>query len=81
MRTLTFKQLPLVVKIAVGVTFYNTWWALEEFVINRVGLWKYMPGYKLDSACVWDLAVALIITFSIWRAGRDIGHGSAPSGA
>jgi hypothetical protein len=84
MQTLAFSQLPLAVKIAVGVAFNNAWWSLEEFVINRSQLWKYMPYYKVDDACAWDLAVAVITTFAIWRASRrrKVGnHGSVSSGA
>jgi hypothetical protein len=45
--TIPFTQLPLVVKIAVGVAFYNAWWLIEEFVIDRYGFWKFMPHYKV----------------------------------
>ena len=37
MKPLTFKQLPLVVEIAVGIALYNAWLSIEEFVINRHG--------------------------------------------
>jgi hypothetical protein len=47
METLRFEQLPLVLKIAVGIVFYNAWWSIEEFVIDRHELWKYMPYYKV----------------------------------
>ena len=70
MERLTFKQLPLVIKIAVWIAFFNAWLSIEEFVINRQGLWKYMPFYNVADACVWDLVVALIITVGLWRASR-----------
>ena len=70
MERLSFQQLPLVVKIAMWVVFNNAWWSIEEFVIDRRGLWKYMPYYRVANACVWDLAVALIIAVAIWRASR-----------
>ena len=35
-----FRQLPLIVKIAVILTFYNTWVMIEEFIIDRFGYWK-----------------------------------------
>jgi hypothetical protein len=70
METLSFRQLPLVVKIAVGVGFFTTWMCLEEFVIDRKGLWKYMPYYRVGDACLWDLAVALTIVFGLWRLSR-----------
>ena len=71
MEKLRFKQMPLVVKIAVGLVFNNVWWSMEEFVINRNGLWKYMPYYKVDDACVWDLAVALITVVVICWASLN----------
>ncbi len=70
MNTMSFRQLPLIAKIAVGVVFYNAWWSIEEFVIDRHGLWKYMPYYRVADACLWDLVVGLIIVFSLWRLSR-----------
>jgi hypothetical protein len=70
MERLIFKQLPLVIKIAVWIAFFNAWLSIEEFVINRQGLWKYMPFYNVADACVCDLVVALIITVGLWRASR-----------
>ena len=70
MQSLSFHQLPLAVKIAVGVVFNNAWWSIEEFVIDRNGIWKYMPYYRVANGCVWDLTVALSTVFLIWRASR-----------
>jgi hypothetical protein len=67
MERVSFVQLPLIVKIAVGVAFFDAWMSLEEFVINREGLWRFMPFYRTDTACAWDLAVALIIVAGLWR--------------
>ena len=70
MQSLTFRQLPWVVRIAVGVAFLNAWVNIEQLVIDRYGIWKYMPYYKVGDACVWDLTVSIIIVFAIWRASR-----------
>ncbi len=70
MDMLLFRQLPLVVKIAVWVVFNNAWWSIEEFVIDRRGLWKYMPYYRVANPCVWDVAVGLITAFAIWHISR-----------
>jgi hypothetical protein len=32
-----------------------------------VGLWRYMPYYRVGEACVWDLAVALLTIVGLWR--------------
>jgi hypothetical protein len=70
MPTIAFRQLPLAARVAVGVTFYNLWWGIEEFIIDRSGLWQYMPYYRRSDPCVWDLGVGLLIVFAIWRASR-----------
>ncbi len=73
MERLAFRQLPLIVRIAVGVAFFTAWVSFEEFVVDRVGLWKYMPLYRVGNGCVWDLTVAAIITIAIWRASSKRG--------
>ena len=46
MGTVSFQEMPIVVKVAAGVAFFTAWMCLEEFVINRSGFWRYMPYYK-----------------------------------
>lgn len=70
MQSLAFRQLPWAVRIAVGIAFLNAWVNIEQLVIDRYGIWKYMPYYKVGDACVWDLTVSIIIVFAIWRASR-----------
>jgi len=73
MERISFRQLPLVVRLAVGVAFLDAWVSFEEFVVDRHGLWRYMPLYRVGAFCVWDLAVTLGIGFSIWWASRTPG--------
>ena len=70
MDRLRFKDMPIGVKVAVAVAFFTAWVSFEEFVINRTGLWHYMPLYKTAAGCIWDVAVATIIGYGIWRAER-----------
>ena len=66
-QTLSFGQLPLTAKVAVGVAFLNTWVLFEEIVVDRQGLWRYMPFYRVGDFCVWDLTVGLVILVGLWR--------------
>ena len=66
MGTVPFGQLPMIVKVGVGLAFNDAWWSIEEFVIDRRGLWRYMPGYRVADPCVWDLAVALLTIAGLW---------------
>ena len=57
----SLRDQPLVVKAAVFITFFNAWVLFEELVIDRHGLWRYLPFYKVGLFCVWDvLALAVI---------------------
>ncbi|HEV2440987.1 MAG TPA: hypothetical protein VGT07_00570 [Steroidobacteraceae bacterium] len=67
MQALSFKHLPLIAKVAIGMVFLNTWVLFEEIVVDRQGLWRYMPFYRVGDFCVWDLTVALLICIWLWR--------------
>ena len=70
MTTLSFRQLPLTAKIAVGIAFSNAWWSIEEFVIDRSNVWRYMPDYRVGKVCVWDLSVAVLTVIGLWWLSR-----------
>jgi hypothetical protein len=62
-----FGNVPPIVKAAVIVTFFNTWVLFEETVVDRYGLWEYMPYYRVARLCSWDIgALALIIWTTLW---------------
>jgi hypothetical protein len=76
MTRVSFGQLPMLVRVVTGVALFNAWVSLEEFVVDRIGLWKYMPYYKVGQGCVWDLTVAVLIVAGLtWVsiAGRPSG--------
>jgi hypothetical protein len=57
---------PLIVKIVIAMTFVNSWVIFEELVVDRHGLWRYMPFYRVGLFCTWDvlaLAVILLLVF------------------
>ena len=60
MKTSTTLPLPLIVKIAIAMAFINTWVIFEETVVDRHGLWRYMPYYRVGLFCIWDAAVLAV---------------------
>jgi hypothetical protein len=77
MKTSTTPPLPLIAKIAIAVTFINTWVIFEETIVDRHGLWRYMPFYRVGLFCVWDAAVfavtLLLLLVSVARSRRRNG--------
>lgn len=61
MSKVRFKDLPLVVKAAVFVSFFTAWVMFEELVIDRHGLWRYLPFYKVGLFCIWDVLALVAI--------------------
>src|ERR1700732_1784280 len=59
-KTSTTPRLPLIAKIAIATTFINAWVIFEETIVDRHGLWRYMPYYRVGLFCVWDAAVFAI---------------------
>jgi hypothetical protein len=60
MKTSITPHLPLIAKIGIAMTFVNTWVIFEETVVDRHGLWRYMPFYRVGLFCVWDAAVLAV---------------------
>ena len=70
------RRLPLIAKIAIAMTFINAWVIFEETIVDRHGLWRYMPYYRVGLFCVWDAAVfaitLLLLLVSVARSrGRN----------
>jgi hypothetical protein len=76
-KTSTTFPLPLIAKIAIAMTFLNTWVIFEETIVDRHGLWRYMPYYRVGLFCVWDAAVLavtlLLLLASVARSRRRDG--------
>ena len=73
----TTPPLPLIAKIAIAMTVLNAWVIFEETVVDRHGLWRYMPFYRVGLFCVWDAAVLavtlLLLLVSVARSRRRNG--------
>lgn len=75
MQRLQFWALPTIVKFAVGFTYILVWMALEREVIEPLGIYRFMPFYRVQGFCVWDFLVILTITIVLVRmsAARPAG--------
>jgi hypothetical protein len=73
-----FGDLPWIVRIVLGLATFNLRWSFEEFVIDRFGIWRYLPDYKFGKLCVWDLTVAIGIALMIWRLSARTKQNATP---
>jgi hypothetical protein len=63
-------KMPGIVRFAVWLTFFNTWVLFEETVVDRYGLWEYMPYYRVGKLCSWDIGAMVLLGFVVWRFFR-----------
>ena len=71
MGTITFRQLPMIAKVAVGLAFLEAWVSLEQLVIEPTGLWHYMPFYRVGGFCVYDFTVTLLVVAGLWLLSQQ----------
>ena len=74
MKTSTTPPLPPIAKIAIAMTFLNTWVIFEETIVDRHGLWRYMPFYRVGLFCVWDAAVFAVTLILLLASVRPFRH-------
>ena len=75
----TTPPLPLIAKIAIAMTFINTWVIFEEAVVDRHGLWRYMPYYRVGLFCVWDAAVLAVTLLLLLVSVRPLRRRDGPT--
>ena len=59
---------PGIVRVAVWLTFFNTWVLFEETVVDRYGLWEYMPYYRVGRLCSWDIGAMVLLGLLVYKA-------------
>ena len=79
MKRSTTLPLPLIAKIAIAMTFLNTWVIFEETIVDRHGLWRYMPFYRVGLFCAWDAAVFAITLLLLLANVLPLRRGSGPT--
>jgi hypothetical protein len=79
MKASTTLPLPLIAKIAIAMTFLNTWVIFEETVVDQHGLWRYMPFYRVGLFCVWDAAVLAVTLLLLIVSVAPFRRGSGPT--
>ena len=78
-RKSTTRRLPLIAKIAIAMTFINVWIIVEETIVDRHGLWRYMPYYRVGLFCLWDAAVFAVTLLLLLVSVAPFRHRSGPT--
>lgn len=75
MQQIQFGSLPTLAKFGIGAGILFLWTVFENQVIERFGIYQYMPFYRVGSICAWDIAAITVIYASFIyisrRSARD----------
>lgn len=65
MQTIHFGSLPALAKFGIGAGILFIWTVFEHEVIERFGIYQYMPFYRVGGICAWDVMamIAIYATF------------------
>lgn len=63
-------RVPFILWIAAGLTFFNSWVLFEEFVVDRHGLGRYLPFYRVGLFCLWDVLALVLVAAVLVAVGR-----------
>jgi hypothetical protein len=61
MEKVTFAARPGLVQFTTLATIFFGWVLVAEFVIDRHGLDRFLPLYRVGNLCPYDLAVLLLL--------------------
>jgi hypothetical protein len=71
MEPISFAQLPLIIRLASLLTLFLGWVCFAEFVIDRHGLDRFLPFYRVGNLCPYDAAViAILVGVWLWLHRR-----------
>lgn len=70
MSRLGLHRMPWVVVLATGLTLFHTWVLFAELVVDRYGLWQFLPAYRKGDLCVYEPVVAGAIVLGLYALTR-----------
>ena len=76
MQKVQFWALPTPVKFAVGFAFLFVWTLFEREVIERFGIDRFMPFYRVQGFCAWDFLAIVTIAIVLVRMNAAVPRGS-----
>lgn len=73
MQKIQFGSLPTLAKFGIGAGIFFVWTLFEREVIERFGIYHYMPLYRVEGICAWDiLAITVIYASFVYISRRRV---------
>lgn len=72
-----------ILRFFVWLTAFNTWVLFEETIVDRYGLWQYLPYYRVARLCAWDVGAMALAGLGVgwlWRRARATTPPTVPMG-
>jgi len=70
-----FASLPSLAKFGIGAGLFFVWTLIETQIIEPFGVYQYMPFYRVDGVCAWDiLAITAIYGWLLYLSRTQVGE-------
>ena len=69
-RRLSLAELPVIAQFTIATSLFAGWVWIENYVIEPLGIWRFMPFYRYGRFCPWDIAAAVVILAMFVRSAR-----------
>ena len=79
MQQISFASLPFIARFGTAAGLFFLWTLLERGIIEPLGIYHYMPLYRVEGPCIWDGFAAIAILTWLYFASRRPADG-APGG-
>jgi hypothetical protein len=66
----SFAGQPAAVKLGLLLTLYNSFVLIEELIIDRHGLAKFLPCYQIGNFCIYDGLVLAALGLAVFTLPR-----------
>jgi len=63
-------SLDLLIRLGAGAGLFSLWTVLETQIIEPSGLYVYLPLYRVNGICIWDVFAIALIVAAFALAGR-----------
>ena len=70
MRQIQLGAIPSLVRFGAGAGILFVWTLFEKQIIEPFGIDQFMPFYRVDGICAWDILAITVIAFAFVRLGK-----------
>lgn len=70
MQQVQLGALASLVRFGAGAGIFFVWTVIEKQIIEPFGIYQFMPFYRVDGICAWDVLAIIVIAGAFAMLGK-----------